>query len=73
MLSNHRLNLFRKAFPVVRWQGMHFRAQFSERAIDLGYRDFRWLAGDPDLRDLRKQLVYRRIRVKLRQMRVRVR
>jgi len=44
-----------------------------ERAIDLGYRDFRWLAGDPDLRDLRKQPVYRRIRVKLRQMRVRVR
>jgi tetratricopeptide (TPR) repeat protein len=44
-----------------------------ERAIDLGYRDFRWLAEDPDLHDLRKQPVYRRIRAKLRQMRVRVR
>jgi tetratricopeptide (TPR) repeat protein len=44
-----------------------------ERAIDLGYRDFRWLAEDPDLHDLRKQSVYRRIRAKLRQMRVRVR
>ena len=44
-----------------------------ERAIDLGYRDFRWLAEDPDLHDLRKQTVYRRIRAKLRQMRVRVR
>jgi tetratricopeptide (TPR) repeat protein len=44
-----------------------------ERAIDLGYRDFRWLAEDPDLRDLRKQAAYRRIRAKLRQMRVRVR
>ena len=37
------------------------------------YRDFRWLADDPDLHDLRKQPVYRRIRAKLRQMKVRVR
>ncbi len=44
-----------------------------ERAIDLGYRDFRWLAEDPDLQDLRKQPVYRRIRAKLRQLRVRAR
>ena len=44
-----------------------------ERAIDLGYREFRWLAEDPDLHDLRKQSAYRRIRAKLRQMRVRVR
>jgi tetratricopeptide (TPR) repeat protein len=48
-------------------------ADALERAIDLGYRDFRWLAEDPDLHDLRKQPVYRRIRAKLRQMRVRVR
>jgi hypothetical protein len=44
-----------------------------EQAIDLGYRDFRWLAEDPDLHDLRKQPVYRRIRTKLRQMKVRIR
>ena len=44
-----------------------------ERSIDLGYRDFKWLAEDPDLHELRKRAVYRRIRAKLRQMRVRVR
>ena len=44
-----------------------------EQAINLGYRDFRWLAEDPDLHDLRKQPVYRRIRAKLRQIKVRVR
>ena len=44
-----------------------------EEAINLGYRDFKWLAEDPDLHELRKQPVYRRIRAKLRQMKVRVR
>jgi tetratricopeptide (TPR) repeat protein len=48
-------------------------ADALEQAIDLGYRDFKWLAEDPDLQDLRKQPVYRRIRAKLRQMKVRVR
>ena len=48
-------------------------ADALERAIDLGYRDFRWLAEDPDLHELRKKPAYRRIRAKLRQMRVRVR
>ena len=44
-----------------------------EQAISLGYRDFKWLAEDPDLHELRKQPVYRRIRAKLRLMKVRVR
>jgi hypothetical protein len=48
-------------------------AEALERSIDLGYRDFRWLVEDPDLHELRKQPIYRRIRAKLRQMRVRVR
>jgi tetratricopeptide (TPR) repeat protein len=48
-------------------------AESLEQAINLGYRDFRWLAEDPDLRDLRRQPIYRRIRAKLRQMKVRVR
>ena len=48
-------------------------AEALEVAINLGYRDFRWLAEDPDLHDLRKQPLYRRIRAKLRQLKVRVR
>ena len=48
-------------------------ADALERSIDLGYRDFKWLAEDPDLHELRKQPVYRRIRAKLRQLKVRVR
>jgi tetratricopeptide (TPR) repeat protein len=48
-------------------------AEALDQAINLGYRDFRWLAEDPDLHELRKQPVYRRIRAKLRQMKVRVR
>jgi tetratricopeptide (TPR) repeat protein len=44
-----------------------------EQAINLGYRDFGWLAEDPDLEDLRNQPVYRRIRAKVRQMRIKVR
>ena len=48
-------------------------ADALEQAINLGYRDFRWLAEDPDLRELRKQSVYRRIRAKLRELKVRVR
>lgn len=48
-------------------------ADALEMAINLGYRDFRWLAEDPDLHDLRKQPLYRRIRARLRQLKVRVR
>ena len=44
-----------------------------EMALSLGYRDFKWLAEDPDLHELRKQPVYRRIRARLRQLKVRVR
>jgi len=36
-----------------------------EQAITLGYRDFHWLAKDPDLRALRKHPLYRRIRDRL--------
>lgn len=48
-------------------------AEALEQAINLGYRDFKWLAEDPDLHELRKQPAYRRIRAKLRKMKVRVR
>jgi tetratricopeptide (TPR) repeat protein len=43
-----------------------------EKALQLGYRDFRWLARDPDLRQLRQQPVYRSIEAKIRRMKVKV-
>jgi hypothetical protein len=43
-----------------------------EKAIALGYRDFKWLAKDPDLRRLRKHPLYRPIEDKIRKMRVKV-
>jgi len=41
-----------------------------ENALSLGYRDFKWLARDPDLRPLRKHPLYREIENKIRQMKV---
>jgi tetratricopeptide (TPR) repeat protein len=43
-----------------------------ERALALGYRDFKWLAKDPDLRTLRKHPIYRSIKNKIRRMKVKV-
>jgi tetratricopeptide (TPR) repeat protein len=43
-----------------------------EKALQLGYRDFRWLAKDPDLRNLRQQPVYRDIETKIRRMKITV-
>ena len=43
-----------------------------ERALSLGYRDFRWLARDPDLMRLRKHPLYRTIEAKIRKMKVKL-
>jgi tetratricopeptide (TPR) repeat protein len=40
-----------------------------EKALDLGYRDFKWLARDPDLSDLREHPLYKALRAKIRQER----
>src|SRR5262245_46321802 len=37
-----------------------------EKALTLGYRDFKWLARDPDLRQLRQHPSYRTIEEKIR-------
>ncbi len=37
-------------------------------AIELGYRDFKWLAKDPDLKKLRAQTAFARIKEKIRQL-----
>jgi tetratricopeptide (TPR) repeat protein len=43
-----------------------------DQALDLGYRDFRWLARDPDLRELRQHPLYRRIAARIRKMKIKV-
>jgi tetratricopeptide (TPR) repeat protein len=43
-----------------------------EKALALGYRDFKWLAKDPDLRDLRQHPLYRNIESKIRKMKVKI-
>ena len=43
------------------------RAVFAlDRAIELGYRDFKWLAKDPDLKKLRAQPAFGEIKDKVR-------
>jgi tetratricopeptide (TPR) repeat protein len=39
-----------------------------EKAIELGYRDFAWLAKDPDLKKFRQQPAYAQIKAKIRQL-----
>lgn len=43
-----------------------------EQALTLGYRDFKWLARDPDLRTVRKHPQYRELQAKIRRMLVRI-
>ena len=43
-------------------------AQAVESALDLGYRDFKWMARDPDLKALRKHPHYTRLREKMRRI-----
>lgn len=37
-----------------------------ERAIALGYNDYKWMARDPDLSNLRRHPLYKRIRARIR-------
>ena len=48
-------------------------ASALEKALQFGYRDFRWLARDPDLHQLRQQPVYRDIEAIIRRMKAKVR
>lgn len=41
-------------------------------ALDHGYRDFRWLAKDPDLAAFRKHPLYRKLRARVRAMQIKV-
>jgi len=44
-----------------------------EKALHLGYSDFKWLAKDPDLRKLRKHPLYQRVAERIREMKSKVR
>ncbi len=39
-------------------------------ALDLGYRDFKWLSKDPDLAKLRKHPLYKKIRARIKAMEI---
>lgn len=44
-----------------------------EKALNLGYRDFVWLAKDPDLKKFRQQPAYDEIKAKIRRLKIKVR
>ncbi|HZM02735.1 MAG TPA: hypothetical protein VFC44_06900 [Candidatus Saccharimonadales bacterium] len=48
-------------------------AQALESSLNLGYRDFKWMAQDPDLKNLREHAEYKKIRMKVRQLQVKTR
>ena len=41
-----------------------------EKALSLGYRDFAWLAKDPDLKKFRQQPAYNEIKARIRRMKI---
>lgn len=43
------------------------------RALDLGYRDFKWLAKDPDLKKLRAQPAFAELKEKIKQLKAKPR
>ena len=54
--------------------GQFERAAFAlEKALSLGYRDFAWLAKDPDLKKFRQQPAYDQIKDKIRRMKIKAR
>jgi len=42
--------------------------QTLDRAMDLGYRDFHWLARDEDLRELRKHPLFKPVRERIKKL-----
>ena len=45
-------------------------AEALDKAISLGYHDFKWLAKDPDLRKLRKHPRFKTIKDKIRKLKI---
>lgn len=51
---------------------VNLAASALDKALALGYRDFKWLSKDPDLRRLRKHPLYLSIKDKIQRMSVRI-
>jgi tetratricopeptide (TPR) repeat protein len=51
---------------------LHDAVTALDKAISCGYRDFKWLSKDPDLRKLRKHPLYENIKEKIRKMKINV-
>jgi tetratricopeptide (TPR) repeat protein len=49
---------------------MDLAAAALDKALAFGYRDFKWLAKDPDLKTLRKHPLFRGIEDKIRKMKI---
>ena len=45
-------------------------AKALDQAISVGYRDFKWLAKDPDLRKLRKHPRFKKIKEKIKRLKI---
>jgi tetratricopeptide (TPR) repeat protein len=43
------------------------------RSLDLGYRDFKWISRDPDLRNLRRHPLFEKIRARIRTLSIKSR
>ena len=43
-----------------------------EKALALGYRDFKWLAKDPDLANLRQHPDFKKLRARIRTLRIKI-
>jgi tetratricopeptide (TPR) repeat protein len=78
---DERLTQMRPGDPLVQYNlacSYSLTAQFEkaaaalDRAIDLGYRDFKWLARDPDLKALRTHALYKAIQSKVRKLKIKV-
>ncbi len=47
-------------------------AEALNRALDLGYRDFKWLSKDPDLAAFRKHSLYKKVRARIKAMEIKI-
>ena len=78
---DERLTQLRPGDPLVQYNlacSYSLTAQFDkaaaalDRALDLGYRDFKWLSRDPDLKAFRAHALYKAILGKVRKLKIKV-